>query len=472
MRLTRARIARVPPMTRLTGSQTQRLLLIGFGGLLLLLAFSGVNALSVLSRIQASNERIRQDYVNRDRILEELRSDLYLSGTYVRDLLLEPDPNRAGMHRAELNSARSRIESMLAAYQAVLQEKERNPFEQFRKEVTAYFDSLQPTLQWSPDQRRELGYSFMQGSLLPRRTIVVTLADQIGRLNQEQLNSGNEQVQALFSKFRTDLVLLVIATLAGGLLVAYGSIDRILRLERLSAARFDEALQARRALQDLSARLVEVQETERRALSRELHDEVGQALSALLLAIGNVAAMISPNDNPEVRSQLLDTRRLAEKTVAVVRDMCLLLRPSMLDDLGLVPALEWQAREVSRTNRLRVTVRADSTFEELPDDHKTCIYRVVQETLRNVTRHAKAKQVQIALTQESAALHLTIKDDGRGFTPDREKGIGLLGMEERVKRLEGEFRVSSAPGSGTTISVVLPTPVSSGQPAGKFYGLN
>ena len=137
-----------------TGSPTRRLLLIGFGGLLSLLAFSGIDALSVLSRIQASNERIRQDYVNRDRILEELRSDLFLSGTYVRDLLLEPDPKRADIHRAELNSARSRIESMLAAYQAVLQQQEIVPFEQFRKEVTAYFDSLQPTLQWSADQRR------------------------------------------------------------------------------------------------------------------------------------------------------------------------------------------------------------------------------------------------------------------------------------------------------------------------------
>ena len=253
-----------------SGTQTQRLLLIGFGGLPLLLAFSGVNALSVLNHIQSSNESIRQDYVHRDSILEQLRSEIYLSGTYVRDLLLEPDPNRADAHRAELNSARARIESMVAAYQMILRGEEKPPFEQFEKEVTAYFDSLQPTLQWNPEQRKQLGYSFMQNSLLPRRMTIVRLADQIGRLNQEQMNSGNEQVQALFSKFRSDLVLLVIATLVGGLLLACGSIYRILRLERLSALRFDEALQARRALQDLSARLVEVQETERRALSSGL----------------------------------------------------------------------------------------------------------------------------------------------------------------------------------------------------------
>jgi len=262
-------------------------------------------------------------------------------------------------------------------------------------------------------------------------------------------------VRSLFARFKTDLVLLVIVSLVGGLLLAYGSIRRILRLERLSGRRFDEAVQTRSALQDLSARLVEVQETERRALSRGLHDEVGQALSALLIAIANAAALIS-NENSEVRSQLMDTRRLAEKTVAVVRDMCLLLRPSMLDDLGLVPALEWQAREVSRTDHLRVTVLADSALEELAEDHKTCVYRIVQEALRNVTRHAKAKLVQITLAQSGTSLHLTIKDDGQGFTPAREKGVGLLGMEERVKRLQGKFQVQSAPGNGTTIEVVLP----------------
>lgn len=423
---------------------------------MLLLAFTGFNALSVLNRIQTRNASIRQDYLDRDRILQQLRSDLYLSGTYVRDLLLEPDPTRADVHRNELNGARSRIESMIAAYQKVLRGEERAPFEQFTKEVVSYFDSLRPALQWDSNQRRQFGYAFMKDSLLPRRMVIVRLADQISRLNEEQMESGSKRVAALFSTFRRNLIVLLIITLVIGFLLASGSIHRILRLERLSALRFHEVLQARGALRDLSARLVEVQETERRALSRELHDEVGQALSALLLAIGNVAAMIARDENSEARSQLLETRRLAEKTVAVVRDMSLLLRPSMLDDLGLIPALEWQAREVSRTSHLSVTVQADSAPEYLPDEQRTCIYRLVQEALRNVTRHARARQVQIQLSQECDALRLTIHDDGEGFIPAREKGVGLLGMEERVKHLHGTFQVHSQPGNGTTIQVELP----------------
>ena len=440
-----------------TGGQTRRLLLIGFGGLLLLLAFTGFNALSVLNRIQKRNESIRLDYVNRDRTLEQLRSDIYLSGTYVRDLLLEPDTTRADAHRKELNVAHARIESMIAAYQNLVGANERRAFQRFANEVSSYFDSLRPALQWNADQRRKFGYSFMKDFLLPKRMIIVRLADQISQLNQEQLENGNKRVASLFATFRTDLIVLLIITLAGGFLLASGSIHRILRLERLSALRFDEALQARSALQDLSARLVEVQETERRALSRELHDEIGQALSALLLAIGNVAAMISPQEHPEARNQLLDTRRVAEKTVAMVRDMSLLLRPSMLDDLGLLPALEWQAREISRTSNIRVSVQADSVPEQLPDEQRTCIYRVVQEALRNVTRHARAKHVQIQLKEDHGALRLTIQDDGQGFVPERERGIGVLGMEERVKRLNGSFQVKSQPGNGTVIHIELPT---------------
>jgi signal transduction histidine kinase len=206
----------------------------------------------------------------------------------------------------------------------------------------------------------------------------------------------------------------------------------------------------------LSTRLVEVQEHERKALSRELHDEIGQAVSALLLAVGNVAATISPETVTEAKEQLGDIRRVAEKTVAVVRDMSLLLRPSMLDDLGLIPALEWQAREMSRTNNLRVTIDADSVPEDLPDEPRTCVYRVVQEALRNVIRHAKANTVQIHLAHDNSALRLTIQDDGEGFSPERERGVGILGMEERVRHLNGVFKMTSQPGQGTTITVLLP----------------
>ncbi len=169
--------------------QTRRLLLLGFGGLLLLLAFTGLNALSVLRKIEIRSETIREDYFSRDRILEQLRSDIYLSGTYVRDLLLEQDPTRADTHRQELQEARERVESNIAAYNGILRSEERGPFRKFTKEVESYFDSLRPALEWNAAQRRALGYAFMKDSLLPRRMIIVRLADQIGAVNQKQMES-------------------------------------------------------------------------------------------------------------------------------------------------------------------------------------------------------------------------------------------------------------------------------------------
>jgi signal transduction histidine kinase len=379
-----------------------------------------------------------------------------LSGTYVRDLLLEQDSGRADIHRKELEDAKVRIEANVAAYDAILRGEERLPFQQFTTQVKAYFDSLRPALEWNATQRQLFGYAFMKDSLLPRRMIIVHLAGQISDVNQKQMEAGNKQVNSLFATFRRSLILLLVLTLVCGTLLAGGSIRRILRLERLSSQRFDEVEQARSALGELSTRLIAVQESERRALSRELHDEVGQSLSALLLGIGNVAAIISPAENTNARGQLQDLRRLAERTLAVVRDMSLLLRPSMLDDLGLIPALQWQAREVSRTKNLPVQVHADELAEDIPDEHKTCIYRLVQETLHNITRHAKAKSVDIRLSQNANKLLLTIRDDGQGFIPEREKGLGLLGMEERVKHLHGSFHVHSNPGKGTSVRVELP----------------
>lgn len=437
------------------GSQTRRLLWIGFGGLLLLLILTGANAFSVLNTVQDRNEKIRRDYVNRNRILEQLRADLFLSGTYVRDLLLESNPALAAIHRKELGRVQRQIHASIADYGRIVHPEEKQEFLDFSADVTSYLNSLQPALSWTASQRRHFGYAFMEESLLPRRTNIVRLTDQIVHVNDKQMEAASRSVSALFASSRRWLAILFFATLAGGILLAGLTMRRLFRLERVSAQRFEEVAEARGALSNLSARLLEVQESERRALSRELHDEVGQSLSALLLAIGNVAALIPADGSSGARAQLQDIRRMAEKTVAVVRDMSLLLRPSMLDDLGLIPALQWQAREVSRTSGIAVEVEA-AIPDELPEEHKTCIYRIVQEALRNVTRHAHARRVRIQLMRAENSLRLTIQDDGQGFAPANEKGLGLLGMQERIGRLHGTFGIQSEAGKGAAIHVTLP----------------
>jgi signal transduction histidine kinase len=232
-------------------------------------------------------------------------------------------------------------------------------------------------------------------------------------------------------------------------------------LEAQARLQYGEVAEARTQLKELSARLVQAQEEERRSLSRELHDEVGQALSAVLIELRNLSTGLTVRSEEQSRRHVETIKGLVENTVGVVRNMALLLRPSMLDDLGLIPALKWQARESSKSTSMDVTVAAELDSDELPDEYKTCIYRVVQEALHNCARHAHATSVRIRVEQERNRLLLNIQDDGRGFDVLHTKGLGLLGIQERVTRLGGTCRIHSRPGSGTTLSVELPVTIGS-----------
>jgi signal transduction histidine kinase len=232
------------------------------------------------------------------------------------------------------------------------------------------------------------------------------------------------------------------------------------RLEREAKARYEEVEEAHGELRKLSSRLVTAQEEERRNLSRELHDEIGQSMSAMLVELGRLEAAPDSETRGE---RLASVRRLAESSVGMVRNMALLLRPSMLDDLGLIAALRWQAREVTRRSGLKVKMAADDITEDLPDTYRTCLYRVVQEALNNCAQHSQATQVRVVVHRDQDGLQVTVQDDGIGFEPSREKGMGLLGMEERVERLGGRFSINSKPGSGTILRIQLP--LATGGPA-------
>jgi len=159
---------------------------------------------------------------------------------------------------------------------------------------------------------------------------------------------------------------------------------------------------------------------------------------------------------PEVRVQIDCLKSVAERTFQEVRNMALLLRPSMLDDLGLAAALEWQGREVSRRSEMEVSVDSEQAPEDLPDEYNISIYRVVQEALNNAVRHSGAKNAHVTVEKRPESIVVRVTDDGRGFDSSRARGMGLLGMEERVRRLDGTLRVESEPGKGTTVSAELP----------------
>jgi len=431
-------------------------LVLGFGVLLTLLVLSGLNAVRAISLLQSSNENILGEFLGRETRLDELRSALYLSGTYVRDYLLEPDALKAEQSRLALAETRRQIQSMLPGMDSA-GTPGREMYDDLRREIAEYWRALDPVLQWSAPQRHREGYRFLHDEVLRRRSSTLSIADTIASVNQQQLVERDHRLVEMFSGLRIRLLIAVAAVFLCGLGLALATAVHILRLEGQTLAHLDEAMGARQELRNLSARLVETQENERKNISRDLHDAVGQSMSAVQFELHDLGVILAPY--PEaLRTRVDRIRELVESSVAMVRNMALLLRPSMLDDLGLAAALEWQAHQISRSTGVRIEITAGVLPDNLPEEHKICVFRVVQEALNNVCRHARASSVQIALLTQEDRLSVNIRDDGRGFRTPRGTGLGLIGMQERVEGLGGQLTVVSEPGKGAAIEVSLPLP--------------
>ena len=420
----------------------------------MLLLGSGANALQTLRKLHDAEESARQRSVERRRVLTTvvLSATVY-SNNVERILLGEKPPEDDGITAEVLQRAKEAL-SAVKAYPPDTSPEEQNLLEHLQTSLLEEEDIFRSVQGWKPQEFRGRAQQVVSEELIPRRQQFVTIAQQIEMLNDNETLAAEQASFSDFGRLQDRLTRLLLVALTSGLVLAIGSAIYILRLERQERLRYAELAHNREELQELSARLVDAQETERRSLSRELHDEVGQALGLLLMDVGRLSNQIGTDPRGQEMVQRIKT--VAERTVQTVRNMALLLRPSMLDDLGLVSALEWYAREVSRSSETEVEVKAENVSETLPDPLMVTIYRVVQEAVNNAQRHAHAKNITVELKETGTSVQVQIKDDGSGFDGKRTRGIGLLGMEERVKRLGGTITIESQPGAGTTIRAELP----------------
>lgn len=229
-------------------------------------------------------------------------------------------------------------------------------------------------------------------------------------------------------------------------------------LDRLEAhASIIEASQ--RSLRSLSLEVLSAQEDERKRIARELHDETSQSLASLLISLERIDAAI-PDDLPHLKERLRAARGLTTRAIDDLRSLVADLRPLVLDDLGLAPAIRWYACDRLEPEGIDVTVDAD-TATRLPAAVETALFRIAQEAISNVLNHADAGQVRIRLAV-GRRLELEIEDDGAGFDteqappPDGRQHMGLFGIRERAAALGGEARIESLPGEGTRVSVYIP----------------
>jgi signal transduction histidine kinase len=203
-------------------------------------------------------------------------------------------------------------------------------------------------------------------------------------------------------------------------------------------------------------RVVEAQELERTRLARELHDETGQALTSILLGLKTLEGSVETDQG---REGVAAVRELVVSTLQDVRRLAVELRPAALDDFGLAAALERLTETVRQDTSIQVDLEIRIGAERLPADVETTMYRIVQESLTNISKHARATRISILLARKERGVVVLVEDDGGGFDPQLETvGLGLAGMHERVGLLGGQLRVETSPGRGTTIAAEVPLP--------------
>jgi signal transduction histidine kinase len=428
----------------------------------------------------ASGQRAEEIYTELDQLnsyhyevdakLRRLRSDVNLSGIFVRDYLLDVERDRAPDYRQQLSELRHLNITTLTELGA-LAKSEQGRIATLREQLDDYWETFDPLFDWTPAEKILRSASFLRREVVPRREAVLAIAQEIEELNNANLANQRAEVSRRQRSFHDDLRRMLWQSVLLGLAVAVGAVVRLRVLERRSDEQRALAQEAERQMRQLSQQLVAAQEEERKHLSRELHDHVAQVLTAQRMERGRIDRVKSSSDI-RVGTAVAEAKKLVDDMFRTVRDLALGLRPSMLDDFGLRAALEWHVKDFTRRSGLDVDLRMDGDFEALPERHRTCVYRAVQEALTNCVRHAHATRVTVSVTAKASHLDAVVTDDGRGLDPaSRPNGLGLRGIEERVKELDGMFALGDAPSSGgTRLAIRLPLPAEQPATLERFAG--
>jgi signal transduction histidine kinase len=422
---------------------------LGLGSLLLLIALSTL----------ASSRKAQDIYLQLDQLgthhrlvethLRQLRSDVNLSGVFVRDYLLDVARERGPGYREQLTEFREANIATLTELETLIGRDER--IESLRAKLDEYWQTFDPLFDWTPAEKILQSAGFLRREVVPRRDAVLSIALEIEELNNANVVAQKAEVARRQEAFRRDIRRLLWQTVLLGLAVAVIVVVRLRVLEHRSE-------EAEAQMRELSQQLVNTQEEERRNLSRELHDHVAQVLTGLRMGLGRIERT---SGDRRVSAAVAECRQLVDDMFRTVRDLALGLRPSMLDDFGLQPALEWHVRDFSRRCNMDVELKIEGDVASLPDKHRTCVYRVIQEAMTNCARHARAKAILVEVASREGQLRVAVSDDGIGLDPAMgRRGLGLRGIEERVKELRGSMNIArrAGAGAGTTVSVLLPVP--------------
>lgn len=434
----------------------------GYGAVLGVLVLSAAEAYRIQTSVSREHLEIYRRYAEQEQTLTVLRRNLWLAGNYVRDFFIKTTPEQAKELASQLQSLRAEDAAALASI-----EGGNSNVAALRESINDFWAVLDPVPQNMLHASRADQFEFLQRVVVPRRGELYTALLALSSADNRKLQEGEWE----FSETRRRASWRLLAMLGAGLLlslvVTRVSLRHAEHLEALAERQYAETEHTRAELKRLSVRLLELEEEGKRQLSRELHDEIGQSLALLQIEISHALANLRRGDSTGagadggLREHLGRARELAERTVQTIRNISLLLRPALLDDLGLTPALQFQLEDFLRRSGIACDFIEEGVADDLPDYVKTCVYRVVQEALHNCEKHAAAARVSVSVQQVPGSLVAEVRDDGRGFVYSEQEmpssaGLGLLGMRERASMAGGSLSVDSAPGRGTRITLRIP----------------
>ena len=440
--------------------RTWPLAALALGSLVLLVMISVLAASRRAQEIYTQIDQVNGHHSEVETKLRRLRSDVHLSGIFVRDYLLDTAREHAPEYREQLEEFRRMNLSTVTDLRNLA--RARNEGDErivgLQERLDEYWQAFDPLFDWTLAEKVSQSARFLRREVLPRREAVLAIAEEIEQLNNANFAAQQAEVTRRHAALRSDLYKLLWQSLALGIIVALTAVIRLRILEQRSDSQRRVAQEAERQMRDLSQQLVATQEEERKKLSRELHDHVGQVLTALRMELGCIDRLRTPGEQ-RLGEAVAECRGLVNEIVHSVRDLALGLRPSMLDDFGLQAALEWHVRDLARRYSLPVDLDVEGQLDGLPDQYRTCVYRIVQEALTNSVRHANATRVRVHVAGGLDILKVVVADDGIGFDRGQHlTGLGLRGMEERVREVGGAITIKSALKRGTTLEVRLPLP--------------
>ena len=428
---------------------------LGFGATFGLWLLAGYYFTQRMADVQRESAAVNVRYMQAQERLATVRTQVLFGSLYVRDALLDPDPGTVGDYRRRVGQTYDAVDSELRKYVPILNSAaERERVDGLRREIEGFRATLLEVLASDRRQWRDQAQSILS-RIMPKRASVMQVSDEIQKLNRSAFVQQQEALADIYAATQLRvweiLGLAVAATLGIALLATFyvGRLETDLQRRRL------KELQTTTDLQRLSTKLVHVQEEERRTIARELHDEVGQGLMAIKVEI----ALAQPRlETAGGSGRLLDdAQSITDGALHTVRDLSHLLHPALLDDLGLPAALQWYLTGFGSRHGIAAELLHERMETRLAPDIEAAIYRIVQEAMTNVAKHARAAIAVVYLRRVDEAVLVTIEDNGVGFEPGHaRRGLGLIGLRERVADLQGTIDIDAAPGRGTRLTIELP----------------